>query len=367
MAYRCMNKTPLLIAGACLLHVGAHGQGLDERVASRHHFGFGTPVWLKARAGFTATRATNPGAAPTAPVPTLADGRVGRTYDDGYNLLNSVGNPALGPGGTPITSFYGFQSGVQLQPVAGAGTVSVAMHSIALNGGDYTRKLNNQPFPGLEAFYRYDWKAGRNWSVSWELAGAYHYFHWEKTGAPGSTADLITDTFALNGVDFTGEAIPFDGTFAPVIGRPNIGSTPTRTQATVGAAVAGRRQLDFHALQFRVAPSLNWEPSPKWQVGLQAGLALGVGFSQLRFAEQITVAAPATPVISQSGRSSDAHLWAGLFSSLRVNRQFNEHWSAQVEVRHLLTDKLRHNGPTRSGEISLSDGLGVSTGVSYRF
>jgi len=359
-----MKKTSLLMAGACVLHVGAHGQNLDERAASRHHFGFGVPTWVKARAGFTATRATNPGAAPAAPA-TLADGRVDRFYDDGYNRVNSVGNPVLG--GEPRTSFYGFQDGAQLLPTAGSGTVSVAMHSAVLNGGDYTRKLDNQPFPGLEAFYRYDWKAGKNWSVSWELAAAYHFFHWERNGAPNSTVDLITDSFALSGVDFSGIPTPFDGSFTPVFGLPNIGSTPTRTQATVAADVTGKRQLDLHAVQLRVAPSLNWEPSRNWQVGIQAGLALGVGFSQLRFAERITVAAPATPVISQSGRSSDAHFWAGLFSSLRVNRQFNEHWSAHVEVRHLLTDKVRHNGPTRSGEISLSDGLGLSTGVSYRF
>lgn len=356
----------MLIAGACLLHTGAPGQGLEERVATRHHFGFGVPVWLKARAGFTAARATDPGAAPSAPA-TLADGRVDRIYDDGYNRVNSVGNPALGPGGTPITSFFGFQSGVQLLPTAGSGTVSLELHSVALNGGDYTRKFDNQPFPGLEAFYRYDWKAGKTWSVSWELAAAYHCFHWERNGAPGSTVDLITDSFALGGVDFSGEAIPFDGTFAPVVGRPNVGSTPTRTQATVAAAVAGRRKLDFHAVQLRLAPAFNWEPSPKWQLGLQAGLAVGFGFSQLNFAEQITVADPATPVLSQSGRSADTHAWGGLFSALRVARRLGENWDAHVEVRHVLTDTLRHQGPTRSAELNLSSGFGISAGVGCRF
>ena len=359
-----MNKTSMLLAGACLLHVGAQGQALDERAESRHHFGFGVPVWLKARANFTATRATNPGAAPAAPA-TLADGRVDRIYDDGYNRVNSAGNPVLG--GEPRTSFYGFQSGVQLLPTAGSGTVSVAMHSLVLNGGDYTRKLDNQPFPGLEAFYRYDWQAGKTWAVSWELAAAYHYFHWEKQGAPNSVVNLITDTFALGGVDFSGEAIPFNGTFAPVIGRPNIGSTPTRTEAAAAAAVTGTRKLEMHALQLRVGPALTWEPTDKWRIGLQGGLALGVGLSRLDFAEQITVAAPNIAPISQSGRSSDAHFWAGLFSGLRVNRRLTERWDAFVEARHLLTGPLRHTGPTRSGEMWLSDGLSLSTGVSYRF
>lgn len=354
----------MLIAGACLLHAGAQAQGLEERAVSRHHFGFGTPVWLKARAGFTATRATNPGAAPSAPA-TLADGRVDRFYDDGYNRVNSAGNPVLG--GEPRTSFYGFQSGVQLLPTAGSGTVSLALHSVALNGGDYTRKFDNQPFPGLETFYRYDWKAGKTWSVSWEMAAAYHFFHWERNGAPNSTVDLITDSFALSGVDFSGIPTPFDGSFTPVFGLPNVGSTPTRTQATVAAAVAGRRKLDFHAVQFRLAPVLNWEPSPKWQFGLQSGLAVGFGFSQLSFAEQITVADPTTPVISQSGRSVDAHAWAGLFSAVRASRQLNEHWNVWLDVRHVLTEPLRHTGSTRSAELDLSSGFGLSVGASCSF
>lgn len=351
-----------MIAGACALQAGAYGQELDARVTSRHHFGVGVPTWIKAGARFTATRATSPGAAPAAPA-TLADGRVDRFYDDGFNRVNSVGNPVLL--GEPRTTFFGYQSDAQVANVVGAGTLS--LHSVQLNGGDYTRKLDNQPFSGLETFYRYDWKAGKNWSVSWEIAAAYQYFHWGQNGAPNSTVDLITDAFGLGGVALPVPGAPYAGPFTPVPFVPLVGSTPARTQATVAAAVAGRRQLDLHALQLRVAPSLNWEPNHKWQVGVQAGLALGVGFSQLSFAEQITVADPATPVISQSGRSSDAHCWAGLFSSLRVSRRFGENWDAHVEVRHVLTDTLRHNGPTRSGEISLSDGLGISTGVSFRF
>ncbi len=359
-----MKRTSAFITGVCLLHAGAQGQGIEERTTSRHHFGVGMPVWLRARASFTATRATNPGAAPAAPV-TLADGRVDRVYDDGYNRVNSAGNPVLG--GEPRTSFYGFQSGVQLQPTAGSGTVSVAMHSLALNGGDYARKLENQPFPGFETYYRYDWKSGKKWSFSWEMAAAYHYFHWERHGAPNSSVDLITDTFALSGVDFSGIPAPFNGSFTPVGGLSNIGSTPTRTQATVAASVAGQRQLDLHALQLRLGPSLNWDPSPRWQIGLQAGLALGVGFSQLRFAEQITVVAPAAPVISQNGRSSDAHLWGGLFSAVRLNRRISEHWSAHVEMRHTWMNPLQHNGLTRSAQLNLSDGFGLSAGLAYGF
>ena len=356
-----MRKTSLLIASACVLHASVHGQEVNHSAASRHHFGFSTPTWINAHAKFTATRATNPGAAPAAPA-TLADGRVDRFYDDGFNRVNSAGNPVLL--GATRTSFFGYQSDAQVVNAAGAGTLS--LHSLRLNGGDYSRSLDNQPFPGLETFYRYDWKAGKKWLLSWELAAAYNYFHWEQNGAPNSTVDLISDVFGLGGVALAPGA-PYSGPFAPVPFTPIVGSTPVRTQATVGAAVTGPRKLEMHALQLRVGPALTWEPTEKWQIGVQGGLALGVGFSRLSFAEQITVATPNIATISQSGRSSDAHFWAGLFSALRINRRLSEHLDAHVELRHLLTQPIRHNGPTRSGEINLSEGLGIGTGVSYRF
>lgn len=356
-----MKNISLLIASACALHVSAHGQELNHSATARHHFGVNLPTWLNARAQFTATRATNPGSAPAAPV-TLTDGLVDRFYDDGFNRVNSAGNPVLL--GEPRTSFFGYQSDAQVANVPGAGTL--AMHSLQLSGGDYSRSLGNQPFPGLEFFYRYDWKAAKSWSVSWEMAAAYNYFRWEQHGAPNSTVNLITDVFGLGGAALAPGA-PYSGPFAPVPFTPTAGSTPTRTEATVAAVVTGPRKLEMHALQLRVGPALNWEPAEKWKIGLQGGLALGVGFSRLSFAEQITVATLNIAPIGQSGNSSDAHFWAGLFSALRVNRRLNEHWDAHVELRHLLTEPIRHNGPTRSGEINLSDGLSIAAGVSYRF
>ena len=108
---------------------------------------------------------------------------------------------------------------------------------------------------------------------------------------------------------------PFDGSATPVLGLPNIGSTPTRTELTVPASITGQRRLDLHALQVLVGPSFTWESGPKWRWGIQTGIALGIGASQLRFNEQITVADAATPTINQSGRTDDLHAWAGWFTA----------------------------------------------------
>lgn len=352
-----MKTTPLWILAGCGL--AAQVQAQD---AGRHHFGVGLPVWLNAHARFSATRATDPG-------PNDGSAFRNRTYDDGFNLLDSTGN-ATPPGGAPSTANFGYVNrDLQVvQPTPGGvppGPGSLSLHSSQINGGDYTSRLENRPLPGLEFFYRYDVKQGENWSLGLEGGAAYNYFKWEQGGAQNATVDLITDVFSLGGV--TLPAASYNGQFTWSPGDKIIGSTPGRTQGTVPATVTGDRSLDLHALQFRLGPTLDWKPTPKWALGVQAGLALGVGFSQLDFAETITLTPPGTPAIAQSGSTSDTHFWAGLFSAFRINRQLTEKWSAHAEVRHMWTETLHHNGPLRSGAINLSDGLGVAAGLSYRF
>lgn len=359
-----------------ILGAGLAGAPAQDIAPSRHHVGIGFPVWLKARAAFTGVRATDPGA------PTGAF--VERFYDDGFNRVDSSTNAvAPAPPGKysfPRTAFFGFQSRADqvrndpnpadselVDPQGG----TLSLHSFEINGGDYTRGMDNQPFPGLEVFYRYDLKATEKWSLGFELGAAYNYFRWERSGPQNATVDLITDVFSLGGTVFntgTDHVGLFDDPLG--IGPPEIiGSTPAvpRGQATVPATVTGNRALDLHALQFRLGPTLDWKPNARWELGVQAGLALGVGFSQLDFAETIAIAAPNTPAIAQRGSTSDIHHWVGLFSAFRVNRQLNEKWTAHVEVRHMWMETLHHNGPLRSGAISLSDGLGVAAGLSYRF
>ncbi len=352
-----MKNVSLLLAGTCALPFAAAAQNLNDPAVSRHHFGASLPVWLNAKAKFTATRATNPGPA--------AGGAVDRTYDDGYNRVDSTGNAPAIPGGPPSTSFFGYASDAQVNNAVGAGTLD--LHSVELNGGGYTRSLDNQPFPGLDLFYRYDWRASGKWRLSWEAGVAYNCFKWQQNGDPNSTVNLITDVFQLGGVTLFPGAAPYSGPSVALPGSPVIGSTPTRTQGNAAASVTGPRRLELHAVQLRLGPALDWVPNDKWSVGVQGGLALGVGFSKLSYAEQITVATPSIAVINQAGQSSRTHGWVGWFSAVRASRKLNEHWDAHVELRHLWQETLQHHGVNRSAEINLSSGLGIGTGVSYRF
>tara|TARA_Y100001934_G_scaffold282474_1_gene396367 strand:+ start:2279 stop:3319 length:1041 start_codon:yes stop_codon:yes gene_type:complete len=336
-----------------------HGQNVPA--GARHKIGIGLPVWLNATAEFKAHRATNPGAAPATPA-VAADGRVDRFYDNGFNRVNSAGNPILIPGQEPLTSFFGYHRDAQVMNAPGAGTLS--LHSVELNGGDYTSSQKNQPRPGVEGFYRHHWKQREKWSVYLDLAAGYQFFNWRVEGVTDADANLLTDTFNLGGVTLAPGAAPYEGPFTTVPGAPLIGSNPTRAIADVPATVSGYRQIDFHAIRLRLAPSLMWQPNDRWALGLQSGLSLGFGYSKLEYSEDIAVAGQAT---GQNDGSSDEHFWLGLCNSIQVSRRIGERWRVFGEARHLLTSKLEHTGRTRSAETNLSDGIGMAAGLIYSF
>lgn len=351
-----MNKTSLLLLAVCGLP--AAGQAEED---SRHHVGVGMPVWINAKARFSAARATDPG--PNDGSPTR-----NRFYNDGFNRVDSTGNAAP-PGGVPLTSAFGYANrDVQVVQATAVPLTpgSLALHSAQINGGDYTRSRDNAASPGLEIFYRYDVKKEKSWSFSLEGGASYQFFQWRQDGAVNATGDLITDNYSLGGV-----FLPAASYSGPVVWTPGdkvIGSTPTRTLGpSTPAVVTGQRSLKLDTLHFRFGPAAEWRASERSELGAQTGVLLGVGFSRLNFNDTVAVASPTMPVFNESGSSSHTHVWFGWFNALRVTLHLDKDWDAHLEVRHVLQENLTHNGGLRSANLNLSDALGFVGALSYRF
>ena len=92
-----------------------------------------------------------------------------------------------------------------------------------------------------------------------------------------------------------------------------------------------------------------------------------MGFSELEYNDQITLASANTTVIRQSGRSNDTPMWAGWFNAISVTRRLSERWHAQVGVRHTWQHDVNLTGATRSARLNFSDALQITAGVNYRF
>jgi hypothetical protein len=358
----------LMILGA--VAVDAAGQSESNERESRHQFGVQIPVMARARVKFSARPVLNPG-------PDDGSGTIARFYDDGFVRVDSTGNAVAPAPPAPYsfnrTSFFGYDSAAQVANSPGAtpgtdplgGTLS--LHRVTISGGDYTKSVDNDPLPGIEFFYRYDWKENGKWHLDFEAGVSFNHVSWERSGAPGATAQVLTDTYPLGGVVLPSGLAPYTGVNNTVPGIPLIGSSPSRTLATAGTAVTGNRSLDMSSLMFRLGPALDWEASDRWRLGLLGGVVLGVSYSSLEFNERLVVADPTAPTLTQAGNSSDSNLWLGLHSSARASYRLNPNWDVHGEVRHIWHDSINHSGRARNAQVDFSKGLSFILGFSRRF
>jgi len=338
---------------------------------SRHHFGIQAPIWFKGRASFSARPATNPG-------PDDNDPFTDRFYDDGYNRLDSTGN-AVSP---PIpanysfnrTAFFGYADDIQVSNNPGAVPGgdplggSLALHSLAIKGGEYTDGFSHRPNSGIELFYRYDVVDRERWSMSLEAGFSYQHLDWRQIGQMSSTVGLLTDTYALGGVVLPAGIAPYGGPFLNTLpGIPVIGSTPVRTETTVPAQVGGRRQLDMDSLMLRLGPAIDRKLGDRWMVGALAGVTVGWSKTRLKYEDSIVVADPTVPRLNQSGSSSDSRVWLGLYTAVRLNYELSERWAIHGELRRIWQSSFMHDGGARSATVDMGKGSSVVLGLSRHF
>lgn len=365
-------KAQHIFLSAVLLAGAAQAQ---ERGRSRHQFGIQVPIWFNAKASFSARPATNPGPDDGSPV-------TDRFYDDGFNRVDSTGN-AVSPAppanySFPRTSFFGYVSDAQATSIPGVTPATdpdpaltggtLALHSVAINGGEYTRPFSQKALPGIEFFYRYDWLEKKNWSVDLEAGVSYQHADWEQSGAVGATANVLTDVFGLGGVVLPAGTAPYSGLFANTIpGAPVIGSAPSRTQTTAPATVTGQRNLRLDTLHLRLGPSLEWRFSERWRAQALVGVAFGWSHSRFDFNDSVTVADPTVPTLNQSGSGSGSRVWVGAYTAARLERKLFRKWEAHVEVRRIWQESFQQDAGLRSARIDSAKGFGAVIGLSRRF
>ena len=345
----------------------------------RHSFGAQVPFWFGAGLTISGTPDLRSGGITgNADV----DARQDRYYADGFNRVNSVGNPTIATTAQselfPRTTFFGFNSNSQVTPPVfdpnGNTHGHLSLHDVALVGGDYTSTLKNeQPSPGLELFYRYRWKDRPKWTLDLEAGISWLNLEWEQSGTLGAVAGVYEDRYSTGTVDprifpESGGTLPYAGPFEPTGGTPWIGSTPDRqAYYTAPATVQTDRELTLNALVIRLGPGLAWKPAERWQIGLLAGLAVGHSHAEYHFHDVIQVDNPSVPVLTQSGEGEFSDTWVGLYSAARLTHHLSQHWDVLVELRHIWTGDQTHVEDGRVFDLNLSEGFGASLGAIYRF
>jgi hypothetical protein len=344
-----------------------------------HSFGVQVPLWFNASLSMQGVSDSKSGTITGDPA---VDSRQDRFYADGFNRLNSAGNPTIA--GTaaselfPRTTYFGFQDNRQVVPpsFSPSGNIpgSLSLHDVTLVGGQYTSALRNgDQNPGVELFYRYRWKNPEKWTLDLEAGMSWQTFDWSQSGNVDAVAAVAEDRYNTGTVDprvfpGSGGTLPYSGPFQPVGGTPWIGSVPSR-QATayLPASVNSTRDLELDSWVGRIGPAAHWRFHPRWRLGALVGLAVGYSDVTYSFRDQISVNSPTVPVLVQQGQGGYSDVWFGLYSALRLTYRLSERWDVLVEGRHIWTDAQTHTASGRVFRLDLSEGVGVSVGVACRF
>lgn len=223
-----------------------------------------------------------------------------RTYDDGFNRVDSTGNT----GG--ITWNWGYEKASQYDQ--GASTISMSSSSVV--GLGRTDGGSDEWHPGLEVFASYSmgdvpqiqW-SGQTARWGWKMAVSYNDIDISNNDVVTSGILRTTDTFELNGVipPPPGYAGTFEGP-GPVLSDV---ASRTTTFLPGGAMVSGTRDFDVDLFIAQVGPYLELPFGERLLLSMDAGFSFGIADGSYRQSSTTSVAnaAPFTSGVDGSNQS----------------------------------------------------------------
>ena len=293
-------------------------------------------------------------------------GRMNRDYLNGFVYLDSSDN--LGDVILPNrTHHFGFDTPSQVTLESGAG--SIDFNDVRMEGGSSLSPEQDPFSPGWELFYsRRIGEKGERWDREIEIGLNFLDFDYE-TRSGNAVFGLLTDRYALGGVDPTARGVPYAGGFLPAIsGSPKIGDLPTRSFSTLPGSVTGRTEIQAQTLFLRLGPSFRYQSSERWAMHLHGGAAFGYYDAQVDYNELRSVSLGGMPMVSRLGGSfgDNDFVW-GIYAGIRTTYRLTRKLEALGELRYTWTDSCELSDAFRTVELQMSDGVGFLMGVSYSF
>ena len=289
-----------------------------------------------------------------------------RTYDDGYNWIDSSGNA----GGQ--TWYFGYDNATaQVRPSAD-NPQSVILHSSS-SAGASARNRDDDPLPGCELTYNRELfrKLRARGAPGWlcGLEGAFGYNNLSISDGRPLTADVtrITDTFSVpasfSGQPFTQpQHVGFYGQPGPVIS-----DNPSRTRSVIkdGESISGVRQFDADLFGFRVGPYLEIALCERAAFSLSGGFAVIYARSDFRFQETATIAGIGSASSAASGAHED---WLpGGFVAGNFSYAFAEDWGVFAGAQFEDVGKYSHREGGKQAVLDLTEAIFVTIGLSHSF
>ena len=315
------------------------------------------------RMGFNITANFKTGFGSSNPGPATGGGQ-DRTYDDGYNKVDSSGN-AFG-----YTRYWGYdhdgnQPGFasQYDPNNGTITMNSASGSVSSTGRD------GDPQPGFELTYNRE--LGRNKNCRWGFEAAFNYMNVGIHDAQSLTANgtLISDTFQLPPLEGGGFVAPPPAPYShgPDLspsGNPVLGDLPSRNTSALAASITGFRDFDANVFAWRLGPYAEIPLGSKASLFLSGGLALGAVASEFNFNELILTG---TGTVPATGSSSHADFLVGGYIGGALDVALSKKCSVFGGVQFQSAGSYTHREGNSQARLNLSESLFVTLGLGFSF
>lgn len=274
-----------------------------------------------------------------------------RTYDNGYNLVDSTGN---NHGGTIGTWYWGFSD---LDQVSGDNLVLQSTSATASGSTTET----DQPYLGIELTY--DRELGMNGRLHYGLEGAFGFFNVSITDTqpvPGETI-VVTDTFGLNGYVPT---VPVQNpdTYGPIIDSTI--SDNRQVSTTSGTGGTGWREVNANVYGFRVGPYVDVDLGKHWYATFSGGFAFAAIDNDFGLSESVSLPnGEATRAGSEGGTD-----WAlGGYVSGSINLGLSQNVAVFLGGQYQALEDVRQNVSGKEMILHLGGAVFGVAGVSVSF
>jgi len=304
------------------------------------------------------------------PIPLLGT-TVARNYDDGYNRVDIDNN---NHGGYVGTWYWGNYSANSVQ------SQDLVLQNYASLPNAASKDRSDDPHNGFELTYSRQLYRGDGWRAGVQAAFGYTRIEISDSRSFTTTAYRTNDFFPLNGVTLDNKAYTntFEGPNQPVIAsQPGYYYPPTRTVDVLpgAASVTGNRELDANIFLFRLGPYLEVPITEKLSGILSGGLTIGVGETDLRFHENVTIIDPAYPVegqplnvsASRSGSGTQADFLVGGYVGGSLSYALNERISVVAGAMFQAAGQAVNNSNGKQAILKLDESILVSIGATYSF
>jgi hypothetical protein len=285
-------------------------------------------------------------------------GGIDRSYDDGYNRVDSSGNK------DGLTWFWGYKNQSQ---VVGDTLVMRSTSIAPIN----SKTIDGDPQNGAELTYNRELGRWEKNNRSWGLEAGLAWTDIDITDHRPLKGGIrtIADAYDLGGVnpnvapqssEYPGHAGTFQGP------GPLIDDSPTRTvtSSAKGSLVLGERHFEANLFAFRLGPYVDLPIDDKWTFSLSAGPVLGVVDGEFSY-RQLVRTGGVSKFQADSGSKTD--MVFGGYVSGTIRYAIDEHWGVFVGGQYMgLTDYDTKAGGQKV-EIDFARTASATFGVSFLF